>query len=309
MTTRGFSRRRFLAISAAACAAPKAALAVQLVARWRGVALGAPASITLAGLDEAAAAPIFAAVEADVARLENIFSLYLPDSELRRLNRDGALAAPSPEMLELLSLTSVIHAATGGAFDPTVQPLWRVYAEAVGRAPDLEALEAARRAVGWRSVAIAAEAIHFRRPGMALTLNGIAQGYIADRVADLLRDAGLRDVLVDMGEISTHGARSDGTPWRAGIAAPDGRLLREVALKERALATSAPHGTLLNDAGDGHILDPRTGVPGGLWSVVSVSADRAAVADGLSTALCLVPRPEIHSSLRALPNARLEMLT
>jgi len=306
--TQALTRRRFLAISAAACAAPMAALGGPPKARWRGLALGAPASITLAGLDEAAAAPIFAAIEADVARLENIFSLYLPDSELRRLNRTGALAAPSPEMLELLSLTSAIHTATDGAFDPTVQPLWRIYAEAAGRAPDPEALEAARGAVGWRFVAVAAEAIRFLRPGIALTLNGIAQGYIADRVADLLRGVGLRDVLVDMGEIAALGSKPDGTHWRAGIAAPDGRLLRETTLKDRALATSAPLGTRLNDAGDGHILDPRAGAPGGMWRAVSVSADRAAVADGLSTAFCLLSKPEIDRVLLEFSTARLELL-
>jgi len=302
------TRRRFLAISAAACVAPSAALGARPMARWRGVALGAPTSITLAGLDETAAAPIFAAVEADVARLENIFSLYLPDSELCRLNRDGMLTAPSPEMLDLLSLTSSIYAATGGVFDPTVQPLWRVYAEVAWRSPDPDALEAARGAVGWRFVRVGADEIRFSRQGMAMTLNGIAQGYIADRVAALLRGAGLRDVLVDMGEISAQGVRPDGKPWRAGIAAPDGELMREIVLTDRALATSAPHGMILNDAGDGHILDPRAGAPGGLWSIASVSADRAAVADGLSTAFCLLSKTEIDRILLEFSTARLELL-
>jgi len=306
--TQALTRRRFLAISAAACAAPRGAFAAGEVARWRGVALGAQASITLAGLDEAAATPVFAAAAAEIARLEDIFSLYRPRSEISRLNAAGALAAPSPEMLELLSLSGAIHHATQGAFDPTVQPLWNVWAEATGPAPDATALASARAAVGWDGVAFDAEAIAFRRPGMALTLNGIAQGYIADRVAQLMRGLGLTDVLIDAGEIAALGVRSDGRPWRVGVAAPDGAVLAKAALRDRALATSAPLGTLLGAAGEGHILDPRTGASRAAWRVVSVSAGRAAAADGLSTAFCLLGRDEIDRALAAFPEARLEVL-
>jgi len=306
---RRVTRRRFLAISAAACVAPSAALGARPKAKWQGVALGAPASIQLSGLSAAEAAPVFEAAEAEILRLERLFSLYLPDSELSRLNRTGALSNPAPEMLELLSLSGAIHRATAGAFDPSVQPLWLAYAAVEWGAPEPAKLQAARRAVGWEGVKLSTASVEFLRPGMALTLNGIAQGYIADRVADLLRNAGLRDVLVDMGEISAHGMRPDGTSWRVGISAPDGQLLREIALTDRALATSAPQGTLLGGVGDGHILDPRAGAPADLWRVSSGSADRAAVADGLSTAFCLMSRAEVDLALRAFSNARVELLT
>ncbi len=307
--TGALSRRRFLTITAAAALTPGAAVAASSTSRWRGVALGAPATIQLTGLDGADAAPIFKASEAEIARLEALFSLYRADSELSRLNRLGELRRPSPEMLELLSLSGAIHAASAGAFDPTVQPLWRVYAKAKGVAPDAEALVAARSSLGWRHVEISVDVVRFSHPGMALTLNGIAQGYIADRVADLMRGRGLRDVLIDTGEVAAMGLRPDGSPWRAGIATPDGALHGEVALTGRALATSSPTGTLLNAAGDGHILDPRTGAPGGKWRVASVSADLAAVADGLSTAFCLMDMEGINQALRAFPDAHVEMLS
>ena len=124
------TRRRFLSISAAALAIPGAASAGKS-ARWQGVALGAPASMILAGVTPRAARPVFAALEAELQRLERIFSLYHPDSALVRLNAQGRLDAPPPEMLDLLSLAGAIHEATGGAFDPTVQPLWQ--ARATGR--------------------------------------------------------------------------------------------------------------------------------------------------------------------------------
>ena len=78
---------------------------------------------------------------AELRRLEAIFTLYRAESELSRLNRDGYLLAPSPEMLAALDLAGRVHVATGGRFDPTVQPLWRAYA-----AGDAQAIAAARRA-------------------------------------------------------------------------------------------------------------------------------------------------------------------
>ncbi len=305
------TRRRFLAVSAAAAVLPGAARGAAPVARWQGVALGAPASMTLVGLAPQAAAAVFAAVEREVARLEDIFSLHLPGSAVCRLNAAGRLADPPPELLEVLRLCADLNRVSAGAFDPTIQPLWLLQAarRGAGRAPRTEEIAAARRRCGWQHLSVAPGLVAFARPGMALTLNGVAQGYIADRVAGLLRRRGLTDVLVDMGEIAALGGRPDGSPWRAAVARPDGRILRQVTLSERALATSAPRGTLLDPAGRiGHILDPRDGQPGGRWQLVSVSAPRAALADGLSTAFCLMPRGAIAAALRRYPEATLETL-
>ncbi|MEM7498940.1 MAG: FAD:protein FMN transferase [Pseudomonadota bacterium] len=148
------------------------------------------------------------------------------------------------------------------------------------------------------------------RPGMAFTLNGIAQGYIADRIAQLLTEAGLMDHRVDMGEIVATGRRPEGRAWQAGVGGMSGQVMRRVALSGRALATSAPQGTLIDPVGGlGHIIDPSVGRPGGgRWSTVSVSAPIAAFADGLSTAFCLMPPDAISRALAAYLQARLELL-
>nr|AWJ66056.1 nitrous oxide reductase maturation periplasmic protein [uncultured bacterium] len=288
------TRRRFLAISAAAVATPICAAAAETrVHHWRGAALGAAASITLNGTDAATAARIVDAGVAEIARLERIFSLHRDDSALARLNRDGRLDAPPFELLELLGICADVHDRTGGAFDPTVQPLWALHAErhAAGAPPSPAEIEQVLERTGWRHLRFDSASVSFDRAGMALTLNGIAQGYIADRVAMRLRDAGLRDVLVDMGEIAAFGARPGGGPWRVGIA---GGARRD--LSDAAIATSAPLGTTLDAAGTaGHILDPRTGHPGGRWRQVTVIARSAALADGFSTGFCLMPEARIEA--------------
>ncbi|MGO4910402.1 FAD:protein FMN transferase [Pseudorhodobacter sp. W20_MBD10_FR17] len=295
------TRRRFLAISAAAFALPAAAKSQQ-VYTWSGMALGARATIRLAHADAPA---ITARAAAEIERLEDVFSLYRRNSALSRLNQNGALGAPPFELLECLSLAGAVHQATGGLFDPTVQPLWAVYAEAAvqSQTPDAQKIDAAMAMTGWEGMSLEADRISLR-PGMALTLNGIAQGYIADRIAGLLEGEGLQDILIDTGEFRAIGQQPQGGAWPVSLAQGGG-----VALTSRALATSAPLGTFFDPAGTlGHILDPRTGLTAApRWRGISISSGSAALADGLSTAACLMEtREQIEASLVTFRDSRLE---
>lgn len=279
--------------------------------RWRGVVLGAPASIVIAHGDNEKARRVVTDSLAEIARLERIFSLYRTDSALTALNRSGALSDPPADLLALLSVGRRVHRASKGAFEPTLQPLWRLYADHFVRMPEdrdgpgAEKIAAAMTRVGFDRVAIDAGRIALE-PGMALTLNGIAQGFIADRVADLMRAAGIRNTLIDLGEIQALGRRGDGRPWRAGIRAPGGagRLLTTMELSDTALATSGDDGTQFDPAGRfGHILDPRTGRPAQANRSVSVRAASAALADALSTAMFVMPAADGLTMLRGFPGA------
>lgn len=298
------TRRRFIAISAAMAALPALARAHTPAPVWTGQALGARASIRL---DHPDAQAIAARVTTEIDRLENILSLYRADSALSRLNRDGHLDAPPFELLDCLGIAGGVHAASDGRFDPTVQPLWSLWAEAAaaGGVPDATALAEARAATGWDGLRLSPAAITLR-PGMALTLNGIGQGYVADRIAALLAAEGLTDILIDTGEFRALGGRPGGGGWP--VALESGPRL---TLADRALATSAPLGTTFDQAGRlGHILDPRAGGPvAGPWRSVSISAPDAALADALSTAACLCEgEAEVAALLARYPQARLEAL-
>lgn len=293
-----FDRRRFLTITAAATTLPGAAAAAS-VARWAGRALGGPVSMQLAGLNDAEAQPIFAAVEAELARLEAIFSLYRDTSELVRLNRDGQLTAPSPELLSVLSLCNALHSASDGAFDPSIQPLWQALALNKGA----DEIAKARQAVGWSRVRFDTGSVRLSDGG-ALTLNGIAQGAVTDAVVDLLKSRGLQNVLVDMGEIAAVGQGPRG-PWSVGVALPDGTLVHRLTAQNRAVATSVPEAMPIG-LDRSHILSPKgTSVQA---KIASVSAPRAVLADGLSTALCLVPATQSDGVVQAFIGARIEYL-
>lgn len=298
------NRRRFLTITATAgCAAALPARAATLY-RWHGIALGARAQIYL---DHPQAEAIAARAAAEIARLEGVFSLYRADSALMVLNATAELIAPPFELLECLSLAGRVHAATSGLFDPTVQPLWALNAEsyAAGRVPTDAETTAALTRTGWHRVTMDAATIRVE-PGMALTLNGIAQGFIADRVADLLRAEGLTDVLIDTGELHALGGNRQGGDWPVDLAGGGA-----IALRNRALATSAPLGTVFDAAGTvGHILDPRSGRPAaGPWRSISIGAPSAALADALSTAACLMPdRQTIQRAASGFADVTIEAL-
>lgn len=302
------TRRRFLVICATASATATTTAAFPTlgaaapVYTWQGVALGARATLRLSHPDAKA---ISQRVAGEISRLEDIFSLYRSDSQLSQLNRDGVLMAPSFELLECLSLAGRVHAVSAGRFDPTIQPLWASYAaaSAKGRPPTNDALAQARSLTGWNRLRFNASAIEMQR-GMSLTLNGIAQGYIADRVAGMLSAEGLTNILINTGEFRALGTHPNGNAWPVKLAAGGA-----VALAGRALATSAPLGTTFDQAArSGHILDPRSGRPlRNIWREISVSAKSAALADALSTAACLYEtRAEIDACLTGFSDAKVE---
>ena len=177
-----------------------------------------------------------------------------------------------------------------------MQPLWQLYAAHFAANPDdvagppVHRIEAARRRVDYRAVAMDGPRVGFLRPGMAVTLNGIAQGYITDRVAELLRAAGFASVLVQLGETVAGAPRSEGRPWRVGIPdpfAPD-RVLETLDAVEVAIATSSGRATRFDAAGrHHHLFDPATGRSADRYASVTVVAARATAADALSTALAV----------------------
>lgn len=306
------SRRRFITISGAAAGVSlfsgKALASTPTpLHRWEGIALGADASMILVHPDKTVADRLIERSVVEMRRLERIFSLYDGDSVLARLNRLGAIDRPPLAMVELLSRAQRISALTDGAFDVTVQPLWAHYARYFAQADAAPAgpdVSAALALVDWRLLRVAPERIAFGRPGMAATLNGIAQGFITDRIAQLLRSEGIGQVMVDLGEIRAMGRHPDGRPWRAGIRNPlrEGDLIGKLDLIDRALATSGGYGTVFDaDGRYSHLIDPHTGRTAPVGRSVSVVAQDATTADALSTAFSLLDAAKIRSLLPKFP--------
>ncbi|MEJ8814794.1 FAD:protein FMN transferase [Variovorax ureilyticus] len=227
-----------------------------------------------------------AAVQA-LRRIEGQMSLFDPGSALSRLNRDGLLRSPPAELVEVLDIAHDVSRDNDGAFDVTVQPLWLAFAAAqrAGRLPSPQEVRDARARVDWRALQVSPRLVRFDMPGMAATLNGIAQGYAADHVRAVLASHGVRHALVDAGEFAPLGSNSEARPWTLGIADPhtESALIARLMGDGRCVATSADNLTTFSaDHRHHHIFDPHTGYsPTGL-SAVTVVAQSGALADALT---------------------------
>lgn len=277
------SRRQFIvtAIGAGITGGAAALVATgdaQPAFQWRGAALGGEARVALYGTDRDAAQPALSAVATEIERLENIFSLHRPDSELSRLNAAGRLDAPSRDLVEVIGSAERWRIATGGAFDVAVQSIWQAAVD--GAEMTAAVLGHVRGPLENSGAAVVLAA------GSALTLNGIAQGRIADRVTEILAAHGYADVVVDAGELRLPGKT------RRAVGIPAAKVAVSVA--GVAIATSEPKSLVFDKkAFRHHLLDPRTGASPRHWLSLSVFAPTAEMADALSTGFAVLPHEAV----------------
>lgn len=222
-----------------------------------------------------------------IRHVERLMSLFDPDSAVSRLNRDGVLHDPHPDLVRVLQLAREVSADSRGAFDVTVQPLWLLWQRTAreGRLPAPAELQAARGRTGWRHVQLSDSRIAFARRGMAITLNGIAQGYAADLAREALRTHGIADALLDTGEWQPLGCSPERGAWRLGIADPRDaqRLLATLVSDGRAIACSSDDKLAFSaDHRHHHILDPHTGDSPPHLATTVVAAPSCALADALT---------------------------
>ena len=280
---------------------------------WQGEVLGALSELTLWHTDAALARRTILKIRGEIARYERIFSLYQADSEISRLNAAGALPRPSPELRALIEDGQRFGVLSEGAFDISVQPLWQLYEAHFWSHADIQsdlatrAQDIARDLVDFRRINTGAGRIAFAREGMGITLNSIAQGFITDAVADMLRNEGFVSAVVDLGEFRTLGRHPDGHAWRIGIrdALAASGVARIIELDEMALAVSGGYGTTFEPTGRfHHIFDPQTGASANKLADVAVIGPRATAANGLATAICVAGEERAANLLAACPGTR-----
>ena len=265
------------------------------VARVAGTAFGTIISLCALGDADGLAQDALRAAMHEVQRIDALLSLFRPDSQLSRLNRDGRIEDADPHLLRNLEFAAQLAALTGGAFDVTVQPLWELYtrAKADGVLPAPRAIAQARDRVDHRAVVIEGTTVRLDRPGARVTLNSLAQGYATDVVLDMLRARGVAAALVDTGELGNLGRRAPARPWTVGVQHPRDRsgLIARIGMDGRVVSTSGDYATTFSgDFRHHHIFDPATGVSPPRFSSTVALAPSGLLADGLSTAMMVLDR-------------------
>jgi len=244
----------------------------------------------------------------EIARLEKVYSRHDPESEVSAFNRE--LARPDvllrplrvgSTLEDLLFASIEVWEGSGGAFDITVGPLIDLFSQAAssGRWPSLDSLRRAKRRVGSGRLLLPGDGeVGVTALGMRVDLDGISKGAVLDRLRERL-DERLPDAaaLLSFGQssilaIGNPDRRAATGGWRLEIQSRGarGERLGVVRLRDRALSVSSSVGSVSEIDGQrvSHVVDPRTGIAvAGTVEAVVVS-DRAALADGWSTALLVL---------------------
>jgi thiamine biosynthesis lipoprotein len=275
------------------------------------VLMGTFVEVTLSGQGEKAPSAAEAIFD-EMKRIENLTSFH-KDSSLTQINGasgQGPFKA-DPELLTLITIALQFAEKSGGAFDPTIGPickLWQFSGGAEPRLPEKPEIQNGLAKVGWNRVKIDMEAgtITLPEPGMALDLGGIAKGYTLDRVADVIRKMGIPSALVNLGgDVLVIGEREPGKPWRIGVQDPrDPKGIVAVAgLKDKVIVTSGDYERyfIQNDKRYHHLLDPSTGYPADKLRSVTIVASDATTAEAVSVSIFVMGAQKGLKYLESFP--------
>ncbi|MDR1899183.1 MAG: FAD:protein FMN transferase [Treponema sp.] len=251
-----------------------------------------------------------------VREIEGTMSANRAGTELDRINGNAGITPVrvGGDLFEVLERARHYAEISGGAFDPTVGPLVRLWGIGTDRerVPSEEEIAGALTLVDWRDLALDREGgtAFLRREGMALDLGAIAKGYAADEAARIARQGGAKRAVMDMGgNILALGARRGNRPWRIGIQDPRegrGAYVGVLLVRDKSVVTSGVYERFFEEGGRRyhHILSTADGYPvrGGLLSV-TIIADRSVDADGLSTAVFALGYERGRALVESIPDA------
>lgn len=232
--------------------------------------------------------------QAEILRLEGLFSVTDSSSELYTLNHSGGEeTALSSDTAALLQFALEMARETDGTVDPTVYPVVAAWGFTTGeyQVPGQAQLDALLPLVDYTAVQLDSAAGRAVLPaGMELDLGSVAKGWTGDRVLELWRQLGVDSGILRLGgNIQTLGEKPDGSPWTVGVQDPEADgYLGVLSVRDTAVVTSGGYQRYFEQDGQRywHIMDPATGAPArsGLVSVTVVGPSGARC-DALSTAL------------------------
>ena len=236
--------------------------------------------------------------------IEDELSVNKAGSRIDALNEASGRAAVAvgPDALAIIERDLSLSSWSDGAFDPSVGPLVKLWGIGTdhARVPAPKEIKSALALVGWKDIVLdeAKASAFLKRKGMALDLGSTTKGFAADEVAKLLRAAGVKKAIIDLGgNVLVIGSRPDGKPWRVGLQDPfsaqRGAYLGIASLVDETMVTSGVYERYFFEDGVRyhHILDTKTGRPvdNGLMSVTAITP-RSFDADGFTTTIFALGR-------------------
>lgn len=235
------------------------------------------------------------------------FDRFDPTSQLSQLNSQGMLCQADPALVALLQNAEQISCASNGAFDVTIKPLFELFqASQGGNFPSRDDIYNTLERVDYTQVVLGDRDIGFSRPGMSLTLDGIAKGAVVDCGVSVLKSHGIKNGIVEAGgDLFAFGTHDVYTSWKVGLRSPRQNLTHPMPIlkiHDKAVATSGDYlQAFSQNLSVHHILDPRNGISSPELASVTVIADNAALADALATVIMVVGAHEGLALLKTHP--------
>lgn len=235
-----------------------------------------------------------------IGRFGDLINFYSDKSELAEINRNAGIHAVkvSPETLDLIQKAVFVAEKSGGAFDPTIGPIIKLWDIPNRKRPTELEITETLPLVNYKDILIdrTAATIFLKRKGMMIDLGGIAKGYAADLAVESLKKEGILSGLVSIaGDIRTFGMKPDKKPWIIGIKNPrqtgeKDEIIAKIRLSDKAISTAGDYERFFLSGGKRyhHLLDPKSGYPAELSRSVSVIAERGVMTDGFDNAVFIL---------------------
>ncbi len=232
------------------------------------------------------------AAEAEIARMTRLLWEGDTLSATYRLNSARDTVTIDPEAAAFIIRSRTYYDGSGGAFDPTIKPVFDLYdfSENSAGPPSDDRIRERLTRVGFEKLTVSPDgAVSKVRPDVEIGVGGVAKGLAVDLAIEAIRKTGIESAIVNAGGDLRCVGTNLGAPWRVGIQDPDdpGSILAVLAVSDAAVATSGDYQRYV--VRDGvryhHILDPRTGRPARHSRSATVVAQTAEQADAFATAL------------------------
>lgn len=240
---------------------------------------------------------IYSQINNLIIKADKVFNLQNPNSEIVLLNKSKKLFNPSPYLVEVIKKSQIISEQTNGYFDITVQPLWNYYykhfiLEGNVTYPNNKNLKNIIKYIDWKNVEIKNNTITLKN-NASITLNGIAQGWITDKVVEIINNNNIPNTLVDFGETFASGNYEGIRPWNIELQNSEGNN-SIIKLTNKAVATSSPSGTMFEPTKKyHHIFNPLTGLSENKFDTVSIVSNKAWLSDSIATSALLLNKKEL----------------
>lgn len=268
----------------------------QIVHKKSASLLGSPFEITVLAKDTLEGELFCNNAIEEVKRIENLISDWIPTSQISKVNQNAGIqpVKVADEVFDLVERAIKISHLTNGAFDisyASMDKIWK-FDGSMKKMPTATEIKKSVERVGYQKILLNTndKTIFLKEKGMKLGLGGIGQGYIADKIKELLQVKGCESGIVNVsGDINTWGKQLDGNPWTVAIVNPmnKNKVFASFPLIDSAVETSGNYEKYVtfNGKRSSHIIDPRTGYPASGIISVSVFAKQTEIADALATGI------------------------